>query len=112
MFLVPLTRVLKIHVITIKGVFQAIRNDLQLHDLLPYRHVRLGDVNVHLRIIDLIGQTISHELGEVPVKTESITHILLACYNYNGIHLHTYVVYVRKVTPCRLCLLCDCCVPT
>lgn len=42
------------------------RHDLELHYLLAYRNVGLGDVNLHFRVIDLICQAIPDHLREVP----------------------------------------------
>lgn len=50
----------------VKSVFQLVRHDLELHYLLAYRNVRFGYVNLHFRVIDLIGQAVSNYLREVP----------------------------------------------
>lgn len=77
------TCILEIHIIAFEGVFQAVRHDLQQHDLLTYSPVRLSDVDLHLWVINLIGQPITHDLWEVTAEkkksistTISVTHIL------------------------------------
>lgn len=50
----------------VESVFQPVRHDLKLHYLLAYRNVGLGDVDLHFRVIDLIGQAVSDHLREVP----------------------------------------------
>lgn len=61
-----LTGVLEVHVLAVKSVPQAVRHDLQLHDLLAYCHVRFGDVDFHFRVADLAGEAVAHHLGKVP----------------------------------------------
>ena len=50
-----LTGVLKVHILAIESIPQAVRHDLQLHYLLAYRHVRFGDVDFYFRVVDLAG---------------------------------------------------------
>lgn len=50
-----LTGVLKVHILAVESVPQAVRHDLQLHYLLAYRHVWFGDVDFHLGVVDLAG---------------------------------------------------------
>lgn len=61
-----LTCVLKVHIMAVESVFQPVRHDLQLHYLLAYRNVGFGYVDVHFRVIDLIGQAVSDYLRKVP----------------------------------------------
>jgi len=60
------TRVLEVHVVAVQRVFQPVAHDFELHDLLPDGHVRLRDVELHFRVVDLIGQAVTHHLREVP----------------------------------------------
>ena len=57
-----LTCVLELHIISVDGVLHAVGHHFQLHDLLADPHVRLGDVNIHLRVVDLASQPIAHHL--------------------------------------------------
>lgn len=50
-----LTGVLKVHVLAVESILQTVRHDLQLHYLLAYRHVWLGDVDFHFGVVDLTG---------------------------------------------------------
>lgn len=61
-----LTGILEFHVIAVDGVFYSARHDFELHDLLSYGHVWFGDVNLHFRVVNLVGQTISHYIWEIP----------------------------------------------
>lgn len=64
-----LTGVLEVHILAVESVLQAVRHDLQLHYLLAYRHVWLGDVDFHLRVVDLTGQAVTHHFWKVPAST-------------------------------------------
>lgn len=61
-----LTGVLEVHIVAIEGILQAVRHDLQLHYLLPYRHVRLRNVDFHFGVVDLAREAVAHHLGEIP----------------------------------------------
>lgn len=61
-----LTCVLKVHIMAVESIFQPVRHDLELHYLLAYRNVRFGYVDLHFRVIDLIGHAVSDYLWEVP----------------------------------------------
>lgn len=61
-----LTGVLEVHVIAIESILQTVRHDLQLHYLLSYCHVRLGDVNFHFRVVYLACEAIANHLWKVP----------------------------------------------
>lgn len=61
-----LTGVLEVRVLAVVGAAQPVGRDLQLHDLLADGHVGLGDVHLHLGVVDLVGQAVAHHLGEVP----------------------------------------------
>lgn len=66
MTVAALTCVLKVHIMAVESVFQPVRHDLQLHYLLADRNVRFGYVDLHFRVIDLIGQAVSDDLRQVP----------------------------------------------
>lgn len=75
------TCILKVHILAVVCVLQAVCHDFQLHYLLTYSHVWLGDVNFHLWVIDLTGQTVTHHLREIPNVRENsgdtfVTHTL------------------------------------
>lgn len=59
------TCVLKVHVIAIVCVLQFVGHHTESHDLLPDESVRPGDVHVHLRVVDLVGQPIIHNFRQV-----------------------------------------------
>lgn len=61
-----LTRILEVHVVAVQRVPQPVAHDFELHDLLTDGHVRLRDVEFDLRVIDLVGQTITHHLWKIP----------------------------------------------
>lgn len=61
-----LTGILEVHVIAVDCILHSVRHDFELHDLLSYNHVWFGDVNLHFRVVDLVGQSISHHLREIP----------------------------------------------
>lgn len=61
-----LTCILEVHVVAVQRVPQPVAHDFELHDLLTDGHVRLRDVEFHLRVIDLVGQTITHHLWKIP----------------------------------------------
>lgn len=61
-----LTGILEVHVIAAVGATQPVGHDLQPHDLLAGGHVGLGDVHLHLGVVDLVSQAITHHLGKVP----------------------------------------------
>lgn len=61
-----LTGVLEVDVVAIESILQAVRHDLQLHYLLPYCHVGLGDVYFHFGVVDLARQAVANDFGEVP----------------------------------------------
>ncbi len=65
-----LTGVLEVHIISIDGVLQSVDHYLELHDLFAYSHVWFGNVNLHLRIIDLTGQPVSHQSWQIPDRTQ------------------------------------------
>lgn len=60
------TCVLKVHIMAVQSIFEPVRHDLKLHYLLAYCNVGFGDVDFHLRVVDLIGQAISDYFWEVP----------------------------------------------
>lgn len=61
-----LTCILEVHVVAFQGVPQPVAHDFELHDLLSDSHVWLGDVELNLWVVDLIGQTVSHHLWKIP----------------------------------------------
>ncbi len=67
-----LTGVLKVHILAVQGILQAVRHDLQLHYLLPYCHVWFGDVNFYFRVVYLTCKAITHHLGKVPATHEHV----------------------------------------
>lgn len=80
-----LTGVLEVHVLAVESVLQAVRHDLQLHYLLPYCYVWLGDVDFHLGVVDLTGQAVAHHLRKVPrEKKKKLSHVwTLEVFNQN-----------------------------
>lgn len=66
------TGVLEVHILAVESILQAVRHDLQLHYLLTYCHVWLGDVDFHFRVVDLTGQAVTHHLGQVPGKHDHL----------------------------------------
>lgn len=72
-----LTRILEVHVVAVQRIPQPVAHDFELHDLLTDGHVRLGDVELDLRVIDLVGQTVTHHLWKIPDEAgeEDITII-------------------------------------
>lgn len=72
------TGILEVHIIAAVGATKPVGHDLQLHDLLADGHVGLGDVYLHLGVVDLIGQAIAHHLREVPGgRGQALSHRLL-----------------------------------
>ncbi len=63
-----LTRVLKVDVIAVVGIFQLVGHHPQSHDLLADEGVWAGDVHSHLRVIHLVGQSIFLNFREVPLR--------------------------------------------
>ena len=61
-----LTRVLEVDVIAIVRVLQFVGHHAESHDLLPDERVGPCDVHVHLRVVDLVGQPVIHDLRQVP----------------------------------------------
>lgn len=60
------TCVLEVHIVAVESIFQPVCHDLELHYLLAYRNVGFGDVDLHLGVVDLIGQAISDYFREIP----------------------------------------------
>ena len=53
-------------VIAIVRVLQFVGHHAESHDLLPDERVGPCDVHVHLRVVDLVGQPVIHDLRQVP----------------------------------------------
>lgn len=47
------TGVLEVHILAVESILQAVSHYLELHDLLAYCYVWLGDVDIHFGIVDL-----------------------------------------------------------
>lgn len=68
-----LTGILEVHIVAVDSILHSACHDFELHDLLSYIHVWFGDVDLHFRVIDLVGQSISHYLREVPNTTKTLS---------------------------------------
>lgn len=73
-----LTRILEVHVVPIQSILQPVAHDFELHDLLADIHVRFGDVELHFRVVDLIGQAVAHHLRKVPDQRRGMREVLSA----------------------------------
>ena len=68
-----LTCVLEVDIIAIVCILQFVGHHTESHDLLPDERVGPRDVHVHLRVVDLVGQPVIHDLRQVPEGTERET---------------------------------------
>lgn len=57
-----LTCVLEVDVIAVVCILQFVGHHSESHDLLSDESVGPGDVHLHLRVVDLVGQPIIHDL--------------------------------------------------
>jgi len=62
-----LTCVLEVDVIAIVRILQFVGHHSESHDLLSDESVWPRDVHLHLRVVDLVGQPIIHDLRQVSV---------------------------------------------
>lgn len=59
---------MEVDIIAIVRILQLVGHHPESHDLLPDEGVGPGDVHLHLRIVDLVGQPIVHDLRQVSAR--------------------------------------------
>ena len=57
---------MKVNVVAIVSVFELVSHHSESHDLLADEGVGPGDVHSHLRVVDLVSQTVLQHLREIP----------------------------------------------
>lgn len=70
-----LTGVQEVDVLAIKSFFQTERHASQLHNLLAYRHIWSGDVDLHFRVVDLTSEAVANNLWEIPANQPNTSHL-------------------------------------